>query len=137
MTDLLVIAERCETAKGADYELNGDILRAIGLPTEFMGQRVTRWHDADNGSLLSCTTSDGVLHYHAAVVPAYSSSIDAARALVPVGFGWDCGEGAGGPTARVYDPLRKAEHTATLASTRSAALALCSAALRARAALTK
>jgi hypothetical protein len=110
MTDrptLLALAERCEQAVGPDRELDFAIAAGVG------------WPDSPN------------LHQHAR---RYTESIDAAVTLVPEGRGYELRQGNSGARralCRMWDG-RGIWTDGTVAAT--PALALCAAALRARAA---
>jgi hypothetical protein len=85
MTDLPTLTsllERVEKAEGPDRELDNDIFRALALTDEWSGKRVSKWFiDAGTG-WWSCHTDDGWLHQEVQLSPRYSSSLDAALALV-------------------------------------------------------
>jgi hypothetical protein len=119
MSALLLLANRCEQATGPDSELDKRLGRAIG------------WHPAGvDGRLLQ---GDAAWLYENKC-PAYTASLDAATMLVPEGCGWSVHRYASGLRARagVYiDDGRDKGHYLNAATP---ALALCSAALRARAA---
>jgi hypothetical protein len=76
------LLERVEKAEGPDRELDNDIFRALALTDEWSGKRVSKWFiDAGTG-WWSCHTDDGWLHQEVQLSPRYSSSLDAALALV-------------------------------------------------------
>lgn len=120
--ELLALAEQCENASGPDRVLDAAIM---GLFTNSVESDNGEWwwgpHDAPPQR-----------------VPAFTASLDAALALVPEGMAWSVGQNVhhkhwlarvqiidadGGPTS-----VGRCEGAAT------PALALCAAALRARAA---
>lgn len=123
MTDrtalLMDLAERCEKADGADWNLSADIARAMGWAE---GEHA--WHSLDWRSRQSGP-------------PHYTNSLDAALSLVPEGWRWsldhtqkppyrDCG------MATLYAPgdgWTPADVSEIYGAT--PALALCAAALRA------
>lgn len=74
------------------------------------------------------------------VAPAYTTSLDAAVTLVPEGFVW-AADNLSGPRAHVLGGENDAgdvpEGSSDTLGTKTVALALCAAALRARAALSK
>lgn len=108
MTTLQSLAARCEGAKGADRELDEAIRVAVG------GRRVP-------------VMGSWVVDYGA---PAYTASLDAAMGLVPEPKSFNMSH-AGNSVARV-DILPDGPEFSGYAPT--PALALCAAALRARAA---
>jgi hypothetical protein len=112
MNDLLAVAELCERADGPSFDLDKAILKALG----FTWRGMNYW-SADNETMWNGTMT-------------FTHSIDAAALLVPEGYAWrlDCW---GSFTARVFMPEKKYH---TWHSRTSAPLALCVAALRARAA---
>ncbi len=116
MIDLITLAERCEAASRADRAIDHDIALFVGAKA-----------------------SNGVLN----IAPRYTASIDAALTLVPVGMGWTAGWGQVLPNEPMggaivvrnarfigydanYDAVAFGEAT-------TPALALCAAAIRARA----
>lgn len=110
MTDLSEIAQHCEEATGPDRSIDGMIAIAVGatMPDEPAG-----WP------------------------PKYTASLDAAMSLKPSGWCVDAGTGGGeyiyGPWARCFPDDRRGQSAGT--GNRNAAtmaLAICSAALRAR-----
>jgi hypothetical protein len=113
-TTLLALAERCEQAAGPDRELDAEIALAAGWER--------KWNDSDKphgwywrrGDYSWTAEMEGI-------PPNYTASLDAAVTLVPEGCGWM----VMGNAAKVGRwPSRGA----------TPALALCAAALRARAA---
>jgi hypothetical protein len=111
MTDLLALAERCEAATGTDPDLD------------------TAIHDSVDAEFAAMSDVDrNILRRY--IVRKYTSSIDAALTLVPEGY-WlklSAGPKGGGVcelTLRTRRYVRDAE---------TSALAICAAALRARAA---
>jgi hypothetical protein len=142
MTDLEQLALKCETASGADRELDADIFQAIG------GKQWDRaYHDAQ--APCGCPHEmavDGARRR----APRFTASLDAAMTLVPEGWVWLVSNRAPKPLAgRAYlhngeliysgiggsrpNPAHKfAEVVAA-----TPALALTAACLRARAALAK
>lgn len=123
--ELLALADRCEAASGPveAVGLNGDILRALG------------W------------SSDAIAVYDPAGerrsgIPSYTLSVDDAAKLVPVGWGWLVSQ----PNAKALASGLLKERTPVMGEVQygcdhryavaaaTPALALCAAALRARAA---
>jgi hypothetical protein len=115
-----VLIERLEKATGPDRELDLDIARLQGVTV-----MRRNWDDTAN--------VEHTFHH-------YTESFDSARSLVPAGFYWLVSEGRTRDTeplggAQVFrpnylvEPIAQAEHE-------SAVIALCIAALKARAALT-
>lgn len=116
MSDLIKLAERCEQATGPDRELECRIWIAF-QPFDFQTARLV------------------VEDLEQWVAPRYTASIDAALTLVPEGCLWELNQWANGASAecattKPYEPQgRRAAATP--------ALALCAAALRARASATE
>jgi hypothetical protein len=139
--DLLALADRCEKATGPVRALDVEILVAIDWrePEWEEGERTAREMAERHG--LPWLVSRAVEGYNSTWrhLPRLTASIDAAMTLVPEGWvlqpglseynqrSWYCGlrseRGAGGRF-----------HTASKAPCATPALALCAAALRARAA---
>jgi hypothetical protein len=123
MSALLQLAERCEKATGPDYRLDADIARAVGWKYRLREATNTwQWHHPTND------------HHIQSAPPAFTASLDAAMQLVPEGWTrtvkWSV-ENEG--YALVYDPSAP-DDSSIYALGKTAALALCAAALRARAA---
>lgn len=110
--ELEALAERCEKAAGPDREFDAEIAQAIGVgPTGFAQAKGKHW----------------------VTWPAYTSSLDAALELVPEGLGWTLySDGYAGVGPITDDEIPQPEIIAA-----TPALALCAAALRARAASRK
>lgn len=127
MNDLLELAERCEKATGPDREIDGDIAAALSLQPEWATVRSSRQPElfSDTGPGLRARTW---------VAPKFTASLDAALSLAPEGWAWmhGCapGEAFFASLAVMDDDLRAPEVDVTAAT---APLALCAAALRARA----
>jgi hypothetical protein len=121
---LLALAERCEAAAGPDYQMGLAIAEAAGYrpvpnPTS-AGGLVGRWYDPDG----CMTTHEGP--------PLFTASVDAALTLVPKGwskrqYGTDGFSDSPCYATLTYDALR-------FARAKTEPLAICAAALRARAA---
>lgn len=128
---LLELAERCEAATGPDREIDAQIIVTLEhpeyrYPDEVLNRKPSSWdeaagrfrHDGFGGSI---------------PWPAYTASIDAALTLVPSGHLWQVNQWETGadahmaPTRPIYSPQPKAKAA-------TPALAICAAALRARAA---
>ncbi len=117
MTDpatLLALADRCEQAAGPDRELDAEIALAIGYTHERRGTERARWWRTPSGQQLAYV---GYKNHP----PFFTGSLDAAVTLVPEGCGW-----------MVMKNVAKVGRWPKRAAT--SALALCAAALRARAA---
>lgn len=119
---LLILATRCEAVTGPDRMLDGEIWRA----TEPDGIWTLDYH----GVWMRQDEADHVAYD---MPPAYTSSLDAAVSLVSNGYDWHVQNNpsvnaawasVGKPTAHWGDMMRRAA---------TPALALCAAALRARA----
>jgi hypothetical protein len=116
MNPLLALAERVEKAEVPDRELDVAIVRALhpGIgPYEphCVGEEPIFWHDP----------------YRKTLCPKFTASVDAALTLVPDGYGWNV-QG----NTNVFHALVSSYP----GNARTPALALCAAALRARATLT-
>lgn len=109
--DLIALAERVEKAEGPDRGLDALIKEAVGDAWDYAAD----WGSREN---------------YAPVAKAYSASLDAAMTLVPEGHVWTLySDGCAGVAPRRDDD--DLADASTWAAT--PALALCSAALRARA----
>lgn len=139
---LLELAERCERATGPDRELDALIWMEV-TPSATRRETVVPPTSARKGWTID-ETRDG--SGRLIVVPAYSASLDAAMTLVPEGDGvaYILGDGPwAGPHARIWEI--SAEKAAAGAkepiawevgsNAHTLPLALCAAALRARATL--
>lgn len=130
MTDIERLAARCEAADGGDRGLDEAIYEALG----FCNHKRTEYYciedgnDTDSGyTCLDC----GRDTYGAKKAPPYSTSLDAAMTLVPEGWDWtleSCSGAEKHGASIMQDP---GPYIAIRAHT--PALALCAAALRARA----
>jgi hypothetical protein len=112
-TALADLAARCEKATGPDRELDAEIYVALDA------NRENRDALAINGAVGSW-------------VPDFTASLDAAMTLVPEGWYWQVGQGNHAWAAVYENPIPPAMRVDPIAAT--PALALCAAALRARAA---
>ncbi len=125
MVDLIELAERCERAEGPDYQLDGDIARAMGWSYR-QREGFSHWQWYSQGKT-DAPLSEGEIRV---CPPAYTTSIDAALSLVPEGW---CFEVTNFDTfATVFAGLGSAPKASAGGDT--PALALCAAALKARAA---
>lgn len=113
---LLELAERCEQATGPDRELNIALLPLVGL----------RFVDEGHPIGEVCYEQNN----HAVPMPRFTASLDAAMTLVPEGFAWEAGFCEGKHAASVSSNGNRMPD-ATICAT--VALALCAAALKARA----
>lgn len=114
--DLIALADCCEAATGPDRDLDAEIAPVRGL-------RVTQ-----EGHPLGpcCYDASGRI----VMLPRYTASLDDALTLRPVGYDWIAGDVNGGFGGTPYACVgSRVEHFAA-----TPALALCAAALRARAA---
>lgn len=132
MSDLLELAERCEKAEGPDRELDCDIALAVGWDIKHPLAPLPELITTLGIEWLRLAATEYQSTYKE--LPAYTASIDAALTLVP-----------DGRILRQYMVSRHVPHTCEVAvdyahggwvghSDHSFALALCAAALRARAA---
>lgn len=121
MTILLELAERVEAASGPDRELDVATHEAIGAP--FV---MEYWTEADT------EPTRNLSH-----VPRYTASLDAALTLVPEE--WHTGAYHQGPSGKPHHWILRTiadgdqRYTEVDAKASTSALALCAAALRARA----
>jgi hypothetical protein len=125
-TTLIALAERCEQAARPDRELDADIALAIGYTHERRGTERARWWRTPSGQQLAY---EGYKNHP----PFFTGSLDAAIALVPEGHEWLRKTPQTMTVYRVPADLKEwARHIDAGAA--PPALALCAAALRARAA---
>src|SRR5512139_396667 len=124
MNALLELAEQCEKATGPDRDLDCLIaVRAGGFWTEaprYEGDDLLYCREDDLGRTIKPGQGGDML------VPRYTTSVDAALKLVPEGSGWCVAHPIDAPGLAYCDP-----YITTKATT--PALAMCAAALRARA----
>ena len=113
--ELLALAARCEAASGPDRELDAAICVALGIEPQAR-------------EMLQFPAYDGCVRY-------FTASLDAAMTLVPEG--WDWGIAWFGPRGSEAQAWPRGDHTserkAIGSSDGDVAVALCAAALRARA----
>lgn len=123
MDDLI---KRLEELDGPNFAIECEITERL-LPTEWFGVKVESWFN--HGTHFGCNTADGMRHFDCVKIQPYTTSLDAALTLVPVGWKWQVNSVG---VASVW-PLKQShcalsgEHFAD-----NPALALCIAALRAR-----
>jgi hypothetical protein len=125
---LTALAERVESAQGPDRELDAKIVAAIGsvaIPWHHHGVAVPQWREP------SGLEGAGTVSTASRYVPLYTASVDAAVALVPVG--WERGFSHDPPHQAVGRVNKWNEHSIE-ARAATPALAICAAALRALAA---
>jgi hypothetical protein len=128
---LLALAERCEQATEEDRELDAEIAVAV------LGGEIV-WRQAnftmDSFPTRRYPSRDHIHSFGVGPVEKYTASIDAASTLVPDGCQWDCALTHVGYCATVTEVYPEVvEHFAGAPALANAALALCVAALRARA----
>lgn len=131
---LLSLAARCETAGSNSWDLDREIFKAVHLPDIWFGSKVISWFG--NGPF-GCNTEDGKRHLDCINAPNYTSSIDAAVMLVPEQYWWSITDYREAPAVKQAEASvhwKGGIHAFKCASSASVALALCAAALRARAA---
>lgn len=132
---LLALAERCEQATGRDWALDADI--AEGMNPEFQS---TPWERIDypGGRWVVFADRSAPDNWNIVSPPPYTSFIDVALTLVPEGWKWalHSADDAGPPCAFCVSDMGKLPWSKRVDDTHAAtpALALCAAALRARAA---
>lgn len=119
-TTLLTLAERCEQAAGPDREFDVAIARALGWKPLYRDDYSKWWPPAAVED--SRARKRSILHHPTQPLPAFTASLDAAVTLVPEGCGW-----------MVMKNVAKVARWPKRGAT--PALALCAAALRARAAM--
>jgi hypothetical protein len=123
MSELLKLAERCEAATGPDRELDKLIHEALGNCVH----RETEYYavQSDTGFTCKACRKDT----YGFTIPKYSASLDAAMTLVPEGWAWSLNSGAAGECFARVSPKSRL----TVVDAATPALALCAAALSARA----
>lgn len=140
MIDLNELADLCAIAEGPDRTLDAAIFRALDMPvpTEFASMKIALTFDEARNAFFQ-EVGDMVIRYEP---PRYTGSLDAAASLVPEdkGFVVGCGRVAGDEPlggalitpSRTHPFSRDAEPIA-VGEGETAELALCAAALRAKA----
>jgi hypothetical protein len=122
---LIELAERCEKASEPDRETEARIAMELAWRKTTLGQAGRVWYDQD-GNL-------------EAVPPKYTASLDAALTLLPEGSEWRLerrfSKAMSPAYASVWNPGATDVDFHANAHGKSPALALCAAALRARAAM--
>lgn len=76
------LLERVEKCTEPDREMDNALWFALCAPSEWMGKVVERWHFDKATGWWNCTTADNWLHLEAKLAPDFTSSLDAALALV-------------------------------------------------------
>ncbi len=130
-TTLLALADRCEQAAGPDRELDVAIARALDWKPLYRDDYSKWWPPAAVADARERKRS--ILHHPTQPLPAFTASLDAAVTLVPDGWTWARFHGGTVECMTLNGPgnsilFERGECVFT-------ALALCSAALRARAAM--
>lgn len=120
MTRLLNLAERCKTAAGPDREIDC-LIQEWRFPELTPDMRVMYYGDPTGEHV----RDEGQTFVRS---PSFTASLDAAMTLVPEGYDWAVFRTNGGLTVHSWCGNREDIFAAT------PALALCAAALRARAA---
>ena len=130
-TTLLALAERCEQAAGPDRELDVAIARALDWKPLYRDDYSKWWPPAAVED--SRARKRSILHHPTQPLPKFTASLDAAVTLVPEGWKWWIDSSPFGRCWLVADDQiidkAQSEKCAT------PAVALCAAALRARAAM--
>lgn len=126
--ELLALAERCEAATGPDRAIDFAIFRT--LHPEYAGPEWKEFagglRHVNDGSDIRCVPP-------ASLTPSqWTASLDAALTLVPEGWDWCLSRGTGEPAVASMSPTDRVGGPCVTGAT--PALALCAAALRARAA---
>ena len=121
---LLALADRCEQAAGPDRELDQDITKLL-VPNNarhiYRSRRGWSFFVSDSGKGIEWLENQ-----------PYTASLDAAVTLVPEGCGYDFGKNLLG---YAWGGITMPDHNEVETSAATLALALCAAALRARAAM--
>jgi hypothetical protein len=128
MSDLLKLAERCEAATGHDRELDVELAVVAGLIRDPEFER-GYFYGAGNNCDYVLERGDYDHGNNAPELPYYTASLDAAMTLVPDGAKVTT-QTFGGP-----GPMALVEPNERFASGSTLALALCAAALKARASM--
>jgi len=136
MRDHAELINLLQQGDGASGILQRAIFERYHFPTMFFGSEVESWSYGDGSYTIN--TKDGLRHLFACRAPHYTTSFDAALTLVPQGYYWHAGEGK----TRDEEPLGAASiiapgtlRTISEAEHPSVIVALCIAALKARAVL--
>jgi hypothetical protein len=131
---LLTLAAKVERATGPDRELDGEIEAALERYPEgwsrdsFIENIKVEFHHVEKGRV--GLKAGGGLDHVRWNAPAYTASLDAAMTLVPEGWSWAV-DAVGRASCFMPNEPKPWPRTGGLA--KSPALALCAAALRARA----
>ncbi len=125
-TTLLALAERCEQAAESDRELDVAIARALDWKPLYRDDYSKWWPPAAVADAREKKRS--ILHHP---LPAFTASLDAAIALVPEGWTWGKFFGGSAECVSISGPSILFERGLN----DKPALAICAAALRARAAM--
>jgi len=133
VTPLLALADRVEQAEGPSRELDAAVVAALNLRSFVRQDR--HYISLARGEIWLSTWRIGkaCVDTFEGEVPAFTESIDAAAMLVPEGFAFGCGCGTEEPNVEGWGWCGPDEGPYAFAAT--PALALCCAALRARAAI--
>jgi hypothetical protein len=129
MTDpatFLALADRCEQAAGPDKELDVAIARALDWKPLYRDDYSKWWPPAAVED--SRARKRSILHHPTQPLPAFTASLDAAVTLVPEGWRWVVNDAG---LAQVCKG--SIVGASDIKAGAKPALALCSAALRARA----
>ena len=122
---MMELAERCEKAMGPDRKIDAAICRLIDLPRCEEPDCLPDVFERIIGRVESGDWDQDP------DVAFYTASLDAAMTLVPEGWYWQVGQGNHAWAAVYENPIPPATRVDPIAAT--PALALCAAALRARA----
>jgi hypothetical protein len=128
--EIIALAERCEGAEGPDRELDANIYQALHPHMHpIKALPVGRFF---NPSRISERIAAQYITSGTALAPYYTASLDAAMTLVPSGFLWtmDSWEGSRW-SAGIWRDRRWLVHTSEKRTSKTPALALTSASLRA------
>jgi hypothetical protein len=137
-TTLLALADRCEQAAGPDRELDVAIARALGWKPLYRDDYSKWWPPAAVED--SRARKRSILHHPTQPLPAFTASLDAAVTLVPEGCDWHCQSNPSvtacwASVSPVKRGIELLEWGSGMRRASTPALALCAAALRARAAM--
>jgi hypothetical protein len=134
---LLKLAERCEQATGPVRELDALIFKALGAPVPFQfANKLVALNFDEAEQCYFAPIGDMRVRYEP---PVYTASLDAAMSLVPEGWDWTAQTSFRKSKARANcdltqeAPFAPEDWKVTSARAATPALALCAAALKARA----
>lgn len=125
------IIERLEKAAAGSRELDAAIDLELGLPKMFRNSRVAGWWR--EGEWWSCSTDDGFKHLQAKPIGTWTRSLDAVLMLVPEHVDWLITSKVSIGVAAWVKMMPDLTTYESDYSNKTPALALCIAAMKARA----